>query len=157
ERFAGFGLGRHFVRQRRKHAGTAGHARTRTRAGRNRTGTLPKRTIGTSGPARASGARGKGTALPAGSALGGTHGLAGARAARAVTRGQRAAIAGGQRPTVSRRQRTAIAGGHRALRLSCRARLPCSGGPTSSGLCGRLLSWNTGARSRWALSWRTLA
>src|SRR5262245_26445380 len=83
KRLAGFRLGRHFVRQRGKHAGTPGHARTGTRTCRNGPGTLAKRTIlRTARPTRTSGTWRKWTAL---SALR-THRLAGTRAARPIAR-----------------------------------------------------------------------
>ena len=81
ERLAWLGLGRKFFRERRQHAGTAGRARTGTRACRHRTAALLKWTAG-----RATGARWPRRKGSARSRLLRTHGLPGTRTASRALR-----------------------------------------------------------------------
>ena len=153
ERLAWLSLGRHFVRRRRReHAGPAGLTRTRARASRSHAWTLSiRRTIlRAAGTTLSTGARRIRTTLATLSALLRTHGLTGARAARAITGRKRTTIASGHRAAVPCWKRTTIASRQRTLRLRAGTRRSSGCGPLSAGLAGPLLPGN-----RWTLSRRT--
>ena len=152
ERLTWLGARRHFVRRRSgKHAGAAGLARARTRAGRNCAGTLAVRAIlrtaGTTGPG---GTRRIRATLPTGSTLLRTHrlirphGLSGTRAARTIAGRQRTAVTSWQRATVSGGKRAAIASRQWTLGLSAGSRGSASRRPGGSWLTRPLLAGRDG-------------
>src|SRR5882724_1326166 len=153
ERLAWLSLGRHLVRRRRReHAGPAGLTRTRARASRSYAWTLSIRRaiLRAAGTTLSTGARRIRTTLATLSALLRTHGLTGARAARAITGRKRTTIASGHRAAVPCWKRTTIASRQRTLRLRAGTRRSSRCGPLSAGLAGPLLPGN-----RWTLSGRT--
>ncbi len=161
ERLARLGARRHFVRRRGgKHAGPAGLARARTRAGRNCAGTLTIRTIWrTAGAPGSRGTRRIRATLPAGSTLLRTHrlirahGLPGTWAARTITGRQGTTIACWQRSAISSWQRAAIPSWQRTLGLSAGSRGNASRRPGGSWLTRPLLAGRDGTlRGRSAAS-----